>query len=182
MIRLKLTVTMLAAFTCMGAAIFIVFDAGLPLPHEDASAAKNRPLVGSAAPRFALRNLSDELVALNPTDGSATILNFWSTTCAPCRREMLEIQRLQNDSPELIRILAINLGESREAVAAWRDELGLTFDHLLDTSLEVARRYQIRGLPTSFLLDEELLVRAIYFGPVTYDQLLVDARRLAHPA
>ncbi len=184
MIKLKQALSFLAAFICLGAALYIVIDAGLPNPNGNNRrlGANTIAAVGSPAPLFALRNLSHELISLQPSTGTVTILNFWSTTCAPCRREMRDLQRLHNHNPDLIRILAINLGESREAVTAWRDNLNLTFELLLDQSLAVAKRYQIRGQPTTYLLDERQIIKALYFGPLTYGQMLGDIQRLAPQA
>ena len=181
MTKLKQALGFLVPFICFGAALTIVIDTGLPEANgsRDRLGADAVVAIGSPAPPFALPNLAQELVALAPSAGAVTVLNFWSTTCAPCRREMRDLQALHTQNPDSIRILAINLGESWEAVNAWRDDLGLTFELLLDTSLAVAKRYQIRGLPSTFLLDERHIIQAIYFGPVRVEVLLDSARRLA---
>ncbi len=181
MIKLKQAARLLAAFVCLGAAFIIVTRAGLPQPSKNRSRAEQfyAAELRSQAPAFALRNATLGQVALYPAAGVVTILNFWSTTCAPCRREMRDLQRLHDRHSDWLRILAVNLGESPEAVAAWRDELNLTFDLLLDPSLTVARRYQVRGLPTTYLLDEDQLIQNVYFGQVTYDHLLGEVERLA---
>ena len=181
MIKLKPAISLLAASVCLGAALYIVIWAGLPNPAENSGrdTQSYAAEAGSQAPAFTLRSPSLERVSLYPGAGFVTILNFWSTTCAPCRREMQDLQRLHDRHSDWLRILAVNLGESPDAVAAWRNELGLTFDLLLDPSLTVARRYQIRGLPTTYLLDDRLLIQNVYFGPVTYEHMLGEAERLA---
>ena len=95
---------------------------------------------------------------------------------------MRDLQRLYDRHSDWLRILAVNLGESPEAVAAWRDEFGLEFDLLLDPLLTVARSYQVRGLPTTYLLDEDLRILNVYFGPVTYEHMLGEVERLAPSA
>ena len=178
--KLAQALSLLAAFTCLGVAFTILIDTGLPNPGDNSrgNAAEYFAAVGSLAPGFDLRSVSNALVSLQPSKGKVTILNFWSTSCVPCQWEMPEFQQLQNQHPDLIRIIAINLGDTRDAVTAWRDRLGLTFDLLLDPALEVAQRYRIRGLPTTFMLDERLIIRAVYFGPLTYDRVLYDVQRL----
>ncbi|MCY3780997.1 MAG: TlpA disulfide reductase family protein [Chloroflexi bacterium] len=179
--KLKQALSLLAAFTCLGAAFTILMDTGLPKPGDNSrgSDANYFAAVGSPAPGFALRNISNDLVPLQPSKAKVTILNFWSTSCAPCQWEMPELQQLQNQHPDLLRIIAINMGDTRDAVTAWRDHFDLSLDLLLDPALEVAKRYRIRGLPTTFMLDDRLIIRAVYFGPITYDQALHDIQRLA---
>lgn len=182
MTKLKQALDLLAAFTCLGAALYIFLDAGLPAASGTSRGIETNYMarVGAPAPPFALRTVSNELESFQRRAGQVTILNFWSTSCSPCRREMRELQRLLDHHPDMFRILAINMAESRDSVAAWRDHLGLTYDLLLDPVLSVAQRYQVRGIPTTFLLDDRLTIQAVYYGPVTYDQVLGDAQRLAH--
>ncbi len=179
MVKLKQALSFLAALVSLGAALFIVIQTGLPraMGNRHRPGASYIAAVGSPAPPFILRNQSNNLISLE--SGVVTILNFWSTSCEPCRREMRELQQLSEDIPDLLRILAINLGDSRPVISAWRDEYGLNFDLLRDPTFSVARRYQIRGLPTTYLLDERQIVRAIYFGPISYDQMLDAVQRLA---
>lgn len=180
MVRLKQALSFLAALVALGAALFIAIQTGLPkaMGNRYGPNAGYIAAVGSPAPHFVLRNQSNNLVSLEST-AAATILNFWSTSCAPCQREMRELQQLYEDNPDLVRILAINLGDSQRDISAWRDEHGLSFDLLRDPTLDIARRYQIRGLPTTYLLDERQILRALYFGPVSYDQMLDAVQRLA---
>lgn len=166
------------AWLCIGAALCIVIAAGLPLPGASPKLAY-RVGVGMPAPSFTLRNLAGEPVSLDSTEGKLTILNFWSSSCAPCRREMPDLQRLYDDHRASLRILAINLGEEAAVLQSWRDELGLGFDLLLDPLLSVARQYQIRGLPTSFLLDKRQVIQAVFFGPLGYRETRAHLQRLA---
>ncbi len=181
MIRLKQALFAFAALACLGAALLIMVATGLPEANTGNGASGFRALaaIGSPAPRFGLRNASNELVSLEPNAGTVTIISFWSTACAPCRRELRELQRVHQDHPEVTRILAINLGESRDSVIAWRDQLGLSLELLLDPALHAARLYKVRGLPTTYILDERLIIRGLRFGPISYSHLLGEARQLA---
>ena len=185
MIRLRTIVRPLAALFCLGAAALLLARSGLPDRIELGSSVKvsgGGLQIGSPAPRFQLKNAAGEQVALYSEPGVFSLINFWATWCAPCRRELRELQQLQNDRTDTIRVLAINMGESADRVAAWQAEIGLTYDLLLDPTLAVSRQFLVRGLPTSYLLDSKLRFRAIYYGPVTGAQLERDIRRLAQRA
>ncbi|MDE2854475.1 MAG: TlpA disulfide reductase family protein [Chloroflexota bacterium] len=167
---------LLAAFLSLGAAFAILLHVGLPeradytyfRSDKDAAGA---PEVGSRAPPFTLPTAYFAPRALEEARGSATIINFWATWCRPCRREMLELQTLYEHRAGKLRILAINLGESAETARRWVERLGLTYDALLDIGGGVWQRYQVRGLPTTYLLDADHHIRRVYYGPVRYEQL-----------
>lgn len=184
MSKAKSAIQLLAAFISLGAALLILDDAGLP---ERASTLNQRfggtmPEIGALAPPFQLRNTKGELITLQPGNANAALVNFWSTACPPCRREMRELQLLHEDHGGSIQIVAVNLNDGIDAVIAWRDELGITFDLLLDPSLMVTRLYQVGGIPTTFLLDRKHSLRRIYHGPVSYEMLLSDMARFTKGA
>ena len=111
--------------------------------------------------------------------GRATIINFWSTNCPPCRHELPALQQLHERYAGAVRVLAVNLGDNPAEAANWRDQLGLSFELLLDPAQVLRRSYQIRGLPTTFVLDERLVIRELVFGAQSYDQMRAALMRLA---
>ena len=87
---------------------------------------------------------------------------------------MTALQTLVNTGANSPRVIAVNLGESFEAVRQWVEELGLTYTVLLDPQLAVAALYGARGLPTTYLLDSQLMLKRVYYGPVSAAKLLRD--------
>lgn len=182
MIRLRPIIRYLAALMCLGAASLLLARSGLPDRidlSQDAKASSAALEIGSPAPPFELMNTLGKAVALDGTTGVPTIINFWATWCAPCRQEMRDLQQLQGSRPDSVRVLAINMGEAADLVADWRSELGLSYDLLLDPALAMSEQYLVRGIPTSYLLDNAGRIRKVYYGPVTYMQLDGDIQRLA---
>ena len=183
MSKLNRLLHLLAAFLSLGAAFAVFAGVGLPergdfsgITAEDGQ--NIAPEVGALAPPFALPTADSGMFALAEVRGTITIINFWATWCPPCRREMRDLQRLYQSRPNDLRILAVNLGESVQAVRAWATQLGLTYDVLLDRHGVAAKLYQVRGLPTTVVLDDESRIRRLYYGPVTYDQLRRDVSRI----
>lgn len=127
--------------------------------------------IGSAAPSFTLQTHRFENFTLRPAPG-ATVLNFWATWCQPCRAEMAQLQAMVETNPKSPRIIAVNLGETFTSVRKWVDDLGLTYTVLLDPQFSAASLYGVRGLPTTVLLDSQLTVKQVYFGPVSAAELL----------
>jgi peroxiredoxin len=121
--------------------------------------------INREAPDFRVLNLATrDTVTLEDYRGSVTLVNIWATWCLPCREEMPSMQALYDSLGDRgFRIAAISIDEgSSEDVAAFAQELGLTFDILHDRSGTVERLYQTTGVPESFLLDRRgILVKRV---------------------
>ncbi len=131
------------------------------------SAPAQAPQVGKLAPDFSLQSLDGQTVSLSRFRGNPVLLNFWASWCGPCRAEMPFIQELFEDkewSDRGLVILAINLGESPSTVNSFMEENGLSFTVLLDTKQNVARDYNIQGIPATFLIDKKGIIRDIRIG------------------
>lgn len=137
---------------------------------------------GSAAPDFRLLDLDGRVRTLAEFRGAPLLLNFWASWCPPCQAELPLLQRLSDDVPEL-RLLLVNAGEGRETAARFLAERNLTLvsaadptpdapggdaaGEPLDDTLEVARRYRVRGLPTTVFIDAEGNVASVFVGELS---------------
>ena len=110
-----------------------------------------------AAPEFTLNNLSGERVKLEQFRGDYVLLNFWATWCLPCVKEMPSMERLQQNFKDRgIQVVAISLDkEPKEKVAAFVDQLSLTFPILLDPDGIVSGPYGASALPSTFILNPD---------------------------
>ncbi len=114
---------------------------------------------------FTLYNLKGQSHALSDYRGKIIFLNFWATWCGPCRAEMPSMQKLYEswDSDKFV-MLAVNVGESQGAVSKFVEKNGYTFPVLLDQDGKVSKKYLIRGIPTTFIIDEKGRVAAKIVG------------------
>jgi len=119
------------------------------------------PELGRRAPDFTLPDLAGKRVRLADSRGQkAVLLNFWATWCAPCREEMPTLEKLWQERRASLEVLGVNLDTVGVArVRAFVRELGLTFPILLDPELAVGRRYRVRALPVSFIVDRGGVIR-----------------------
>ena len=164
---------LLAGLACLLLALALLIQAGLPKRTDRAAE------VGSLAPPFSLLRPDLDSFALEQARGQVTLINFWATWCAPCRVEMQALQELHQTHSPPIRILAVNLGESPRRVTQWVEELGLSYDILLDPLQSAAQLYRIRGQPSTYLLDAEHRIQHIYFGSVSLARLAQDIARIS---
>src|SRR5713226_1345009 len=136
------------------------------------------PLVGSPAPEIALKDLQGQEVRLSDLHGKIVLLNFWATWCKPCKEEMPAMQA----SYERLRdqgfvVLAVNELEDVEKVAEHIKTHGHTFLVVMDHDNRVANRYGVVGLPASFLIDRQGIVREHIFGNLLTEERIAELVR-----
>lgn len=173
-------VIVLALGLLMGMIIGVWIFTGQPLeiPRANAQDARSddlpgpSPYEGALAPDFALQDLEGRELQLSEFEGDVVLLNFWATWCSPCKLEMPDIQErfVQYQEQGLI-VMGVNFDEGPSDVGAFRDELGLTFNILLDPGALVQRQYQITGYPTSIFIDREGVIQVRHVGLLGADQL-----------
>jgi thiol-disulfide isomerase/thioredoxin len=136
-----------------------------------------------SAPPVSFTDLMGKTVALQDFAGKVVLVNLWATWCAPCRREMPSLERLQNRLGDKIAILAISedMGGAK-AVGAFVAKLGLKrIKPYLDPKSAVGNAFKVDGLPTSFLIDREGKLQGRVEGEAEWDSpkmLAVIARFL----
>ena len=117
------------------------------------------------APDFQLTDLAGKQVKLSDFRGRPVILNFWATWCGPCRVEMPHFQQVYEEwSDRGLVVLAVNIGESPTLVKEFALDYGLSFPVLLDIEAEVAQRYNIRPIPTTFFIDKSGAIQDMVIG------------------
>ncbi|HEY4685194.1 MAG TPA: redoxin domain-containing protein [Dehalococcoidia bacterium] len=127
---------------------------------------------GRAAPDFLLPALDGSTLRLSELQGRPVLVNFWATWCPPCRAEMPALNAAyESHADEGLIIVAVNLRESTERVSDFADEFGLAFPVVFDRAGEVARTWRIggptEGLPSSYFVDREGVVRKVVYGALT---------------
>jgi peroxiredoxin len=117
------------------------------------------------APDFTLQTINGQTVNLSDFRGKPVMLNFWSINCPACQFQMPYIQVFYSErSDQEITLLTINVGDSTSAVQDYVTSRGLTFPVLLDPEGRVAGAYGIIGVPMTFFIDAEGILRAYKIG------------------
>jgi thiol-disulfide isomerase/thioredoxin len=116
------------------------------------------------APGFTLPDLSGQRVSLGDFKGKVVLLDFWATWCGPCRMTMPLLEKLQQDVPQDLVLLAINLQDTKEDVQRFVAARQIKSRVLLDGEGEVGRAYQSESIPMQVVIDREGGVRYVKVG------------------
>jgi cytochrome c-type biogenesis protein len=147
------------------------------LSSIEALAASEPPIgleLGNRAPDFVANTIDGNQTSLSALRGQIVLVNFWGTWCAPCVREMPDLQSVyERFMNEGFTILALaTRGDTREDVLAFRDEFGLTFSLIVDEGEQITDMYAIVSRPSTIIVDENGLIAFKHFGAVVEEQLV----------
>jgi cytochrome c biogenesis protein CcmG/thiol:disulfide interchange protein DsbE len=99
--------------------------------------------------------------------GDVVLLNIWATWCDPCRAEMPSIERLHREfGPRGLKIVAVSVDDpgQQKTIRDFARELGLTFEILQDPTHDIQRAYQTTGVPETFVLGRDGVIRKKIIG------------------
>ena len=119
-------------------------------------------------------NGKNEELNLNDYRGKLILLNFWATWCAPCKEEMPSLDRLQtNRKLDNLKIFPINVGQdSPEKATLFFEDLKIqNLDLYFDPPVTLAKKFGLRGIPTSILFNKDGLEFARIIGSINFEDV-----------
>ena len=115
---------------------------------------------------------------LNDYKGNLVLLNFWATWCAPCKEEMPSLDLLQkNENLENLKIFPINVGpDNIENASKFFKDLEINnLELYFDNSITLAKKFGLRGIPTSILFNKDGFEFARIIGSIDFeDQIFIE--------
>ena len=150
----------LAAFVVL--LVFLGVGLGLN-PREVPS-----PLIGKPAPAFSLTRLDDASQKMGLADlrGRVWMLNVWASWCAPCRQEHALVQDIARR--KLVPVVGLNYKDTRSNASQWLAEMGNPYQAtLFDGDGRVGIDFGVYGVPETFIIDQQGIVRMKHVGPLT---------------
>ena len=123
-------------------------------------------------PDIRFQDADGKPLALSEFRGKVVLLNVWATWCAPCRKEMPALDRLQQQlgGPDF-QVVALSIDNGGvAAVQRFYDEIGIrTLAVYVDPTTEATGKLRTLGIPTTLLLDREGRERWRKTGPAEWD-------------
>ncbi len=136
-------------------------------PHEVPS-----PLVDKPAPAFMLARLDDPSAKLGPADlkGQVWLLNVWASWCVSCRVEHPLLVQLAKSN--IVPVIGLNYKDSPALGRAWLAENGDPYKtSVVDADGRVGIDWGVYGVPETFVVDKNGVIRYKQIGPITAESL-----------
>ncbi|HEV8659474.1 MAG TPA: redoxin domain-containing protein [Thermoanaerobaculia bacterium] len=139
------------------------------------------PLVGRPAPPFALREVgTGNTINLAQLRGRPVILNFWATWCGPCYEEHPTLVANARSLQPNVQFLGVVFQDTEDKIQKFLRERGDAYPTVVDDAGKTAIAYGVGGVPETFFLDRDGMIRAKFVGPLNTELLqanLVKAMR-----
>jgi cytochrome c biogenesis protein CcmG, thiol:disulfide interchange protein DsbE len=149
------------------AGILWTVNSRLPAAIGSPVSSSPSPREGFYAPDFTLETLTGGQVQLSSLRGKIVVVNFWTTWCPPCRAETPALEASYKAYTDVdVVVLGVNLTDqdSLNDVQSFVQEFGLTYPILLDRDGATGLLYQLNGLPTTFFINRQGVIRTVVVG------------------
>lgn len=136
-----------------------------PLVPDGQSMAK----IGDQAPNVKLNMLGggEKQLAEIAGVGTPVVLNFWSSTCAPCLNEMPALESVAKDLGDKVTVLGINSQDTVESGKKMVAQTGVTYPNARDPRGEISTAFGALALPRTVLIDGKGKIVATHNGELT---------------
>jgi peroxiredoxin len=138
-----------------------------PVAATTGGAPPPSPREGFSAPDFTLDLAGGGQVTLSDLRGQVVVANLWAAWCPPCRAEMPALERVHREYQDAgLVVVAINTAfqDSQASADEFVEGLGLTFSIAYDRTGAVSNRYLLRGLPSTYFIDRQGVIRSVVVG------------------
>jgi len=148
-------------------------DANLTNPGvvQDPTIGTNAVAKGEALPAVNLPSVTTgDLTAIFP-QARPLIINFWFSTCEPCRREMPALQAVSTEFTSVVDVIGVNPNDSAEVAAQWAADMGVTFPLYTDRNADLLTQVGVGTMPTTLFVSTDGIIVATHSGEISAAEL-----------
>ena len=121
---------------------------------------------GQPAPAFEGASLrGGDALRLESYRGKVVYLDFWASWCGPCRQSLPQLEKLRNEiKARGFEVIAINVDENPQDGLNFLKKYPVTYPIVQDSHGVLAQLYDVKGMPSSYLIDRKGVVRYVHQG------------------
>ena len=166
--------TVLVVGIAIAAALVAVLFMGL---GKDPAAIRS-PLINKPAPTFALREVgTNRTIDIAEFRGKPLVINFWATWCMPCWEEhpvlVANARRLQPN----VQFLGVVFDDKEDKILGFLQQRGTSYPTLVDDKGKTAIAYGVGGVPETYFLDGNGVIRVKHTGPMSTDDIQANLQK-----
>ena len=163
----------------IGIAIAAVLVAVLFLGLGRNPAEIRSPLIGKPAPSFALREVgTGRTVDVSTLKGKPVVINFWATWCGPCWEEHPVLVANARMLQPNVQFLGVVFQDTEDKILNFLNQRGSGYPTVVDDKGKTAIAYGVGGVPETFFLDADGVIRAKFSGPMDADTLRENLQKV----
>ena len=140
------------------------------------------PLIGKPAPAFALKEVgTGRTIDMASLKGKPVIINFWATWCGPCWEEHPVLVANARMLQPNVQFLGVVFQDEESKILSFLQQRGSSYPTLVDERGKTAIAYGVGGVPETYFLDANGVIRAKYSGPMSSDILQENLQKAMRP-
>jgi cytochrome c biogenesis protein CcmG/thiol:disulfide interchange protein DsbE len=137
------------------------------------------PLIGKAAPSFALREVgSGRTIDVAQFKGKPVVINFWATWCGPCWEEHPVLVANARMLGPNVQFLGVVFQDEESKILSFLQQRGSGYPTVVDDKGKTAIAYGVGGVPETFFVDASGVIVAKYNGPMSADILQENLQKV----
>jgi cytochrome c biogenesis protein CcmG/thiol:disulfide interchange protein DsbE len=134
---------------------------------------------GELAPTFDLQTFDGDTLRLSDLRGQVVVINFWASWCKPCEEEADELENAwRHYKDQGVVFLGVDYTDTEPEARAYLARFDITYPNGPDLGTAISHSYRIRGVPETFVVDQEGILRALFVGPTTRARLQAEIEPL----
>jgi thiol-disulfide isomerase/thioredoxin len=144
---------------------FVPPEGAKEVPEFAGPGMKKADLAGKPAPAFALKSIDGKTIDSTGLKGKVVLLDFWTTWCAPCRKEMPALAAIHSEFKDAgLILIGVNVGEDRELVEKFLKTTPAPYPIVLSNDSDIVASFQVSAFPTYVLIGRDGNIAAHQVG------------------
>lgn len=141
--------------------LFLILGVGL------FTAQQGQVNVGEPAPEFELIAFTGETYQLSDLREKVVVVNFWASWCESCKPEAKDLEDAYQSyrSRGDVIFLGVDYVDTEPEALAYLEEFGVTYPNGPDLRTKISQAYRIRGVPETFIIDQQGIIAHLQIGP-----------------
>ncbi len=131
----------------------------------------NKNLIGRTFPNAELTPLVGPKVSTSTLLGTPLVINFWYSTCEPCRREMPVLAAADAKNKGTVRFVGININDSASVALKFAKKYGVNYELFIEPSGSLISKLGIATAPFTLFVDRDGVIVGQVAGELTSETL-----------